>query len=177
MSLIPRQPVPTLQVPLIGGGQFDLSKEQPEHFTLLVFYRGHHCPICMSYLRSLKEVLSEFEARGVSVLALSSDSAERAQATHEKIKLDGLRLGYGLALSQAQEWGLFLSAGKGKTSIGIEEPAQFSEPALFLVRPDGTLYFSTVQSMPFVRPDFAALLKTIDFVVEKDYPARGELTL
>ncbi|WLD57345.1 AhpC/TSA family protein [Salinispirillum sp. LH 10-3-1] len=177
MSLLPRQPVPALQVSLTDGGQFDLAAETPQHFTMLVFYRGHHCPICMAYLRTLNELRSEFEARGVNVLALSSDGLERAKATEDKIKLDGLRLGYGLPLAKASEWGLFLSAGKGKTSIGIEEPAQFSEPGLFLVRSDGTLYYSSVQSMPFVRPDFAALLKTIDFVIDKDYPARGELTV
>ncbi|MFC3853713.1 peroxiredoxin-like family protein [Salinispirillum marinum] len=175
MSLIPRQPVPALQVPLFGHESFDLAHETAENFTLLVFYRGHHCPICMSYLRSLNELHDEFTARGVSVLALSSDSAERAQATHDKLKLGALRLGYGLTADAARQWGLFRSAGKGKTSIGIEEPAEFSEPGLFLVRPDGTLYFSTVQTMPFSRPDFPALLKTIDFVLEKDYPARGEL--
>jgi len=68
----------------------------------------------------------------------------------------------------------FLSAGRGLTSIGIEEPAWFSEPGVFLVKPDRTLYYGSTQSMPFARPQFQDLLGAIDFAIAKDYPARGE---
>ncbi|MGE0565290.1 MAG: hypothetical protein AB7O50_12315 [Pseudolabrys sp.] len=44
--LVPRQPVPPLVVPLAGGGKFELSAEMPLHFTMVVFYRGLHCPSC-----------------------------------------------------------------------------------------------------------------------------------
>ena len=86
------------------------------------------------------------------------------------------KFGYGLSLKSARQWGLFISTSRGKTSIGIEEPALFSEPGLFLVRPDGTLYYGAVQTMPFARPSFKDLLMAIDFAIEKDYPARGEYT-
>src|SRR5215831_17678835 len=36
----------------------------------------------------------------------------------------------------AREWGLYVSRGSGRSSLGIEEPPMFIEPALFLVRPD-----------------------------------------
>lgn len=62
------------------------------------------------------------------------------------------------------------------TSIGIEEPALFSEPGLFLVNPDQTLYYMSVQSMPFVRPHLSELLGALDFAIDKNYPARGEYT-
>ncbi len=74
----------------------------------------------------------------------------------------------------ARAWGLYISTGRGKTSIGIEEPALFSEPGLFLVRPDGTLYAASVNTMPFARPNFSELLKAIGMIIEKNYPARGE---
>ena len=61
------------------------------------------------------------------------------------------------------------------TSAGVEEPALFSEPGLFLVRPDGILYFASVQTMPFARPHFSDILAALDFVIAKDYPARGEV--
>ena len=71
---------------------------------------------------------------------------------------------------------MYTSAGRGQTSIGIEEPAVFSEPAVYLIRPDGSLYYGAVQTMPFARPHFDELLSAIDFAVAKDYPARGEYT-
>ena len=58
-------------------------------------------------------------------------------------------------LDEARQWGLYISSGRGKTSTGVEEPALFSEPGLYPVRPAGTLYFGTVQTMPFARPRFA----------------------
>jgi hypothetical protein len=94
----------------------------------------------------------------------------------EKIKATHLQIGYGLSLASAREWGLYISASRGKTSIGIEEPALFSEPGVFIVRPDGTLYYGATQTMPFARPQFQDLLGAIDFAIAKDYPARGEYT-
>ena len=44
-------------------------------------------------------------------------------------------------------------------------------------RPDHTLYFAIVQTMPFVRPHFSELLTALDFVIAKDYPARGEVAM
>jgi peroxiredoxin len=110
----------------------------------------------------------------VTVIAVSSDGQERAQAMADKVGAAGLRFGYDLTLAQARQWGLYISSSRGKTSIGIEEPALFSEPGVFLVRPDGTLYYGAVQTMPFARPHFDELLAAIDFAVSKDYPARGE---
>ncbi len=72
--------------------------------------------------------------------------------------------------------GSYTSVSRGKTSIGIEEPALFSEPGVFIVRPDGTLYYGAVLTMPFARPQFQDLLGAIEFAIAKDYPARGEYT-
>ena len=172
--LMPRQPVPPLQVPTLEHGAFELSTDAPATFTLLVFYRGLHCPVCLKYLLELGRLRADFEQRGVKPIALSSDTPERASAMAAKLKAPELRMGHSLPLAQARAWGLYLSTSRGTTSIGIEEPALFSEPGVFLVRPDGTLYYGAVQTMPFARPHFDELLATIDFALAKDYPARGE---
>jgi hypothetical protein len=85
-----------------------------------------------------------------------------------------LRFGHSLPLTVARQWGLYISASRGKSSIGIEEPSLFSEPGVFLVKPDGSLYYGAVQTMPFARPLFSELLQAIDFAIVKSYPARGE---
>jgi hypothetical protein len=43
-----------------------------------------------------------------------------------------------------------------------------------LIKPDQTVYRLSVQSMPFVRPNFAEMVQALDFVIKNDYPARGE---
>lgn len=176
VPLFPRQPVPPLHVDLASGGSFDLTSEKPTHFTLLVFYRGLHCPICKTQLRELESKLDDFEKRGVAVVAISSDTKERALQIRETWGLTRLRIGYGLDLAVARRWGLFISSGHGMTSTGVEEPARFSEPALYLIRPDGTLYFGSVQTMPFARPHLSDVLAAIDYVLKNNYPARGEAT-
>ncbi len=173
--LIPRQPVPDLSLPLAGGGTYSLAEQAPKNFTLVVFYRGLHCPVCSAYLGDLNRKVAEFQKRGVKILVASSDGEQRAVEAKEKWGLDALDIAYGLSLDDAQKWGLYISAGIGETSIGIEEPALFSEPGLFIIRPDGTLYFGSVQTMPFARPAFGDILKALDFAIGRDYPARGEV--
>lgn len=174
--LIPRQPAPALAVDTLAHGRFDLSTASPERFTLVCFYRGLHCPLCATYLKELERLVPEFASRGVDTIAISCDGQSRAAEMAEKIGAGSLRIGYGLALETARAWGLYISASRGKTSIGIEEPALFSEPGVFLIRSDGTIYYLSVQSMPFVRPSFAEMVAALDFVIKSHYPARGEFT-
>ena len=172
--LMPRQPVPDLSVPTLDGQTWTLSEQTPENFSLIVVYRGLHCPICSGYIRDLDRKESKFNEKGVEVLALSSDSAARAGETKDSWDLPNLTIGHSLSIEAARAWGLYISTSRGVTSVGIEEPALFSEPGLFLVRPDQTLYASSVNTMPFARTNFGELLKALDFIIEKDYPARGE---
>lgn len=174
--LMPRQKTPDLSLPLLGGGQFDLSIENAETGTVVCFYRGLHCPICATYLAELEKRTADFAERGVKTIAISSDGQDRTQAMAEKIDAKSLRFGYDLSLSKAKEWGLYISTSRGKTSIGIEEPALFSEPGLFMITPQQTLYYGSVQTMPFVRPHFSELVGALDFAIKNDYPARGEYT-
>ncbi|MBS1191859.1 MAG: hypothetical protein H6R10_3651 [Rhodocyclaceae bacterium] len=175
-ALLPRYPVPALNVPLTDGGRFVLGAAPGEAFDLIVFYRGLHCPICAKYLIELGRLVPEFEQRGVQVVAVSSDDEARGRAMAEKLGSGGLKIGYGLSLRSARQWGLYISASRGKTSIGIEEPPLFSEPGVFIIKPDGTLYYGAVQTMPFARPQFRDLLGAVDFALANDYPARGEYT-
>ncbi len=172
--LKPRTKTPDLELDTLEGGKWRLSDQSPENFTMIVAYRGLHCPICRPYLSELDRNLEEFQKRGVEVIAVSTDTLERAAQTKDEWKLRNLRIAYGLSVANAREWGLYISSSRGKTSAGVVEPDQFNEPGLFLVRPDQSLYASSIATMPFARPHFKEILAAIDFIVEKDYPARGE---
>ncbi len=174
--LIPRQAVPALSVPTLDHGAFDLSAQTPARATLVVFYRGLHCPICFKYLLELGRLREDFEKRDIEVIAISSDSDERARAMADKLGAPQLRVGYDLPLGVARAWGLYVSTSRGMTSINIEEPALFAEPGVFIVQADGSLYYGAVQTMPFARPHFDELRGALDFAIAKDYPARGEYT-
>ncbi len=170
-NILPTQAVPDFTVPLIDGGEFKLSEQLGENFTLLLFYRGVHCPICKMQLRELQRKLGDFAERGINVVAISMDSMERAQKSSDEWDIKDLTLGYGLSEQQARDFDLYISSGRPDS----EEPDIFSEPALLLVKPDQTLYFASIQSMPFTRPPLDQLLQGVDFALANNYPARGEL--
>ena len=174
--LVPRQKTPDLKLPTLDHGTFDLSTESSERGTVICFYRGLHCPLCATYLTEFQKRAADFAERGVGTIAVSSDGEERAREMAEKIGAGTLRVAYDLPLTIAREWGLYISTSRGKTSIGIEEPALFSEPGLFMVTPEQSLYYGSVQTMPFVRPHFSELVGALDFAIKNNYPARGEYT-
>lgn len=167
--ILPRTAAPALTFPLAGGGTWSLADQNPGAFTMIVVYRGLHCPICKGQLRALADKLDAFAERGVRCVAVSTDSQEKAEETKKAWGLEALDLGYGLDLETARQWGLFVSSGIK------QEPERFAEPGIFLVKPDGTLYFAAIQNMPFARPPLDEILGAIDFVVKNDYPARGDV--
>lgn len=172
--LMPRQKTPDLSLKTVAHGDFDIASEGSERGTIVCFYRGLHCPVCANYLTELEKLTPEFAKRGVTTIGISSDGEERAKAMADKISASSLRIAYDLPLSVAKQWGLYISTSRGKTSIDIMEPDLFAEPGLFLVSADRSLYYASVQTMPFSRPHFSELLGALDFAIKNDYPARGE---
>jgi len=136
---------------------------------MLVFYRGLHCPICRGYLRDLERKFDDFIKLGVEMVAVSTDTRERAEQSAREWEIQRLPIAYGLSIDEARAWGLYISAG-----FKNPEPPLFSEPGLFLVKADGTLYASSIQTMPFARPSFTEILQAIVTITKEDYPARGE---
>ena len=169
MTVKPRQPAPTLDVKLTDGTTWRLKDAKPRNFELIVFYRGLHCPICRTYLGDLESRLAEFTNRGVDVIAVSSDSRERAEKAKAEWELANLRIGCELQVATAREWELYVSR-----AIRDGEPPEFNEPGLFLVRPDGSIFFASRGSAPWARPPLDQLLRGIDVALERKMPARGE---
>ena len=93
----------------------------------------------------------------------------------QKVGSTELRLAYDLDISKAKEWDLFISKGRGKTSVGVDELDFFPEPGLFLIKPDKTIFSAYIQSMPFARPQFEDIINSLNFIIDKKYPARGNI--
>ena len=165
----PGAPAPSLELPLAGGGTFRLADAAPRLFTMLVFNRGLHCPVCRAQLSELNRRFDELAERGIYVVSVSGESEQRASLMREEWKIDKVPLAYGLSEAQMREWGLFVSRGHDD-----HEPALFNEPGLFLISPDHTVYYESILSMPVGRPRLDDLLGGIDYWTANDYPARGE---
>ena len=167
-KLTPDAPAPSLKLPLVGGGSFDLATEKPENFTMVLFYRGLHCPVCKGYLGALVSLLNDYEAAGFSVVAASMNGPDLAEKAVNEWELSNLRVAHSVTVEDAQNWGLWISKAFKDVEADI-----FTEPGLFWIRPDGKLYLADISNMPWARPDLGNLLSKVPYALENKYPARG----
>ena len=167
-KLTPDTQVPGLKLPLVGGGTFDLATETPKNFTMVVFYRGLHCPVCKNYLGNLAALLGEYEAAGFNVVVASMNGAELAEKAANEWELGNLRVAHSVSVEDAKKWGLWISK-----AFKDVEAEFFTEPGLFWIKPDGTLYLADISNMPWARPDLGNLLSKVGYALEHNYPPRG----
>ena len=76
---------------------------------------------------------------------------------------------YGLDEATMQELGLYISEPRSAQ----ETDHLFSEPALFVINPDGLLHLIDIANAPFLRTDLDRLLSGLGFIIQKQYPIRG----
>ena len=167
---LPGTQAPALSLPLAGGGTYDLASESPAAATMVIFYRGLHCPVCETYLGKVVDKAAAFAEAGMPIVLVSMDGEDRAVKAKADWGLADLPVAYGLTEDQARAWGLYIS-----TSIKEAETPVFCEPGTFWVKPDGTLYLIDIASMPFARPDVDILLSRV-VAIGNGYPPRGTST-
>lgn len=159
---------PWLEVSILSGNTWRLVDQKPQSFTMIVFYRGLHCPLCQAQLDQLDTKIKEFNSIGVDIIAISGDTKERVQKSKDEWGIQKLLLGYGNSAIAMQRWGLYISRGAYD-----REPPLFNEPAIFLIRPDGILHSAIINSAPFYRPHADDLLSGISYILKNHYPVRG----
>lgn len=164
---MPGTPAPDMTLPLAGGGTYDLSAQTPDAATMVLFYRGLHCPVCETFLAKVKEKAAGFAEVGMPIVIVSMDEQDRADKAKADWGLGDLPVAYGLTEAQARDWGLYIS-----TSIKEGEPQTFCEPGCFWILPDGTQYLIDIATMPFARPDLDILLSKVA-AIKNGYPPRG----
>lgn len=166
--ILPGHAAPELDLPIAGGGRFRLSDSRPRLFTMVVFNRGLHCPVCRAQLSELNRRSHELAERGIEIVSVSGETPDRAERMRMEWGIDRVPLAHAFTEPEMRAWGLFVSH-----AIKDDEPRVFNEPGLFLIRPDGTVYYESILSMPVGRPRLDELLSGIDYWVTNDYPARG----
>lgn len=165
-KLAPGATFPPFAWPAVGGGE--VTPGLGEGWRMLVVYRGRHCPLCKTYLKTLDESRDDFARAQVSVAALSADSREKAEADVAEHGW-GFPVGYGLMPEQMRTLGLHVSEPLSER----ETDRPFAEPGLFVINPEGAVQVVDVSNAPFARPDLRAILGGLQFVQARDYPVRG----
>ncbi len=153
--------------PKLGGGEIIVGGQR-DSWTLLVVYRGKHCPRCKRYLNRLNQMLGEWSAAGIDVVVLSADSEEKARADREEFGW-AFDLCYDLNEVQMGQLGLYVS----DPLTVAETDRRFAEPGTFVIRPDGSLLLISISNGPAARPELAELLDGMIFNKQNDRPPRG----
>ncbi|WP_299049255.1 redoxin domain-containing protein [uncultured Polaribacter sp.] len=165
----PREKTPNLSINLVNDTQWNLQDQDPDNFTMILFYRGKHCPVCKKQLQELQQKINDFTDKGINVIAIITDTEARAKETYKEWKIESIPVGYEFSIEEARKWGLFISE-----KISDKEPDNFVEPGMFIIDKESKFYWSSIQSMPFGRPSFDEVLDGIDYILKEGYPARGE---
>lgn len=168
------QPFPAITIQKLGGEEINLAiSTQDYDWRMVVVYRGKHCPICTNYLSTLNDLLPEFNAIGIDVIAVSADSAEKAEVQIQQIK-PNFDIGYGITIPQMQALGLYISYPRSPE----ETDRPFAEPGIYVINDQGEIQVVDISNAPFARPELKSLLMGLKFIrnPENNYPIRGTFT-
>lgn len=161
--------VPDFEVKLLNGESWRSRSNDTEKFTLLNVYRGKWCGQCKKHLSALDKLAPDFASRGVSIVAASADTRERAAAFADSLAIEHLQIGYEFPLAVARELGVFISA-----QAKAEEMPLFCEPAHFLIGTNHRVFAAWISSCAFARTSPQGILEYVDFIGERtDRTPRG----
>lgn len=76
--------VPDFAANDMEGNPFVLSEQLKKGPIVLLFYRGHWCPVCNKHLKKLQDSLQLIYDKGATVVAVSPERAELLRKTAEK---------------------------------------------------------------------------------------------
>lgn len=163
------KPIAELTFPKLGGGMLSIGGKR-EHWTLFIVYRGKHCGRCKKYLGILQTMLAQWHEAGFEIITVSADPEHKAQADVEEFGWT-FDVGYDLSEEQMHQLGVYIS----DPLTPEETDRRFAEPAVFCIRPDGSIQIAAISNGPAARPDLAELLDGMAFTIKHDKPARGQV--
>ncbi|CAM3826569.1 redoxin domain-containing protein [Rheinheimera salexigens] len=165
---------PLIQLTNSTGTKVNLvNAQQSENATgrwsLIIIYRGYHCPICLKYLNNLETYSKRLQALQIDLSVASADTPEQLNKMKEKGLQITCPILTGLTLAQMKLLGLYISDPMNES----ETDHPFPEPGLFLINPDGETIMIDIANAPFIRPDLEQLVSGLEFSFSKNYPVRG----
>jgi peroxiredoxin len=166
------QPLPTFKLQDAVGKEVSSADLLAQGRLLISFYRGEWCPFCNLEIATLQKHLSEFKARGVTLVAISPELPDTSLSMTQKHDLKfpilsdvGNRLAaqMGILFPQPEE------LKKAAVALGIDFKARTGDesmtvpvPATFLVGTDGIVRNAFVDADYTKRLEPATALAWID---------------
>ncbi|KAM3072336.1 hypothetical protein ACMFMG_009145 [Clarireedia jacksonii] len=140
------------------GKEVTLSELLANGPLLITFYRGEWCPFCNLALASLQKHLEQFQAKGVTLVAISPELPNQSLSTTEKHALkfpNKLAKELGILFAQPESMRpVFENLGHDFMARNGDDSLEVPLPASFLVGKDGKVVKS------YINPDWTERLET-----------------
>ncbi len=156
-ALKPGNIAPDFFLPNVDGRSVRLYTELERGTVVVVFYRGGWCPYCNIHLRGFQKLLTEFNAAGAQIIAISPQLPDLSLTTQEKSKLAFSVLS-DVGLHTAHAFGVAFELPESllnlyadfdhplESSNGTAGGRELPMPATFVIRPDRTIAFAHVEA-------------------------------
>ena len=136
---------PSGVVTALDGTPFDIATLWDRRRVVLVFYMGHWCPQCQKQLAELNEHAKEFDAQDATIVAVSSDQPDDANALRAKLGLS-FELYVDPQLQMITKWGV------------EDTTTNIARPSTFIIETGGNISFRRVGDKTSQRPSAAEIL-------------------
>lgn len=135
--------------------------EQLRHSTLLVFYRGNWCPLCMAQVKEIAAQYRELERRGVAVVMVSPQPPDHSARLAERFDAP-MRFLVDREGAAARRLGIHTSEGvpAGMEALGYSQ--QTVLPTVVLTDAQGEVIYLDETDNYRVRPEPATFLAALD---------------
>lgn len=154
------QPLPDFTLSSPSGEVFsraDLSSKP----TLMIFYRGNWCPLCVAQVKEISKLYTQLNAMGVDVCLISPQPEENTQALADRFKVP-FKFLVDKDLKAAEALGI--KADKG-TPSGMEVLGYDSDtvrPTVLITDSKGVLVYSDLTDNYRVRPEPEAFIEVFE---------------
>ncbi|WOD07291.1 redoxin domain-containing protein [Marinomonas sp. GJ51-6] len=123
-----------------SGEKIEIGKASGK-WQLVIVYRGKHCARCKKYLNTLEQMQTAWHDAGFSIMTVSADSREKAQADIAEFGWT-FPVACKLSEDEMRKLGLYISEPLSPN----EADGLFAEPAVFCLRPDGTVQIVAISN-------------------------------
>jgi len=165
------QQAPAFTLPDAAGQPVALTNLLQAGPVVLVFYRGNWCPYCSVQLRAYNQALSQFQAHGATLVAVSPQTPDLTRLTAEEKALNyhvlsdtgnAVARQYGLAYHVGDAvYSTLHSVGINLAAFNGDESGELPLTGTFVIAPSGTIVWAHTEANFKQRPDPALILEAL----------------
>lgn len=153
------QPLPLFEIEDIEQNRLS-AKDFRGNISLLLFYRGNWCPLCMAQIKEVAEEYKQLAEMGVKTYLISPQSTKHSSSLSRKYKLDFNYL-VDKGNKVAQQLGIYAKNGlpMGLQVLGYDSDTVL--PTVLVVDKAGKIIFADLTDNYRIRPEPATFIKII----------------